>query len=401
MDSEESTDKCTWKFEIMQGIRCIVWHHEAPQNDKERQKRRKVKQDLSAKNPEILIIDTKAGDGEKEICDIIFGSDKCEKWLEDFAHLYRKRKFSEQSKAVPGGHQRSWYKKSKMYIAITHYSEKKKLMIQPGNQEENQLLEWMKDFKTLSETFQCSNAETSDLQELVPDQEDSSDNEITEVKKLVDVAEEQVKKVDKSTEIVSDVTKNFFNTFQQIYQDEFHSFEKIVVDVLKQSFQERSDLSRSVYAKDLELLEAEIRKLNTASSQQDKYYQGGIENNKKLQVKLDACEKKNYDIKHENESKSREVFNLKREVQDLESRIDMKTRELNDISSSSARKEDWHQQERMRVAAEYRESEEKLRAEIRAVQNEFSLAQDEIIRLKQTIGAMQDKSDYTEVKKSY
>ena len=142
------------EFVTIKNVQCIKWCSE-PVTEKERIKRRKAKQEVGEQNPEIPIIDTKVGDrNSREISDIIFVSKKCDEWMKEFSNLYKNvQKLSEQSKPIGGGYQLSWQKKALTYVAINCYETKGKIMVQGGNRDEHQLIEWLQDFRKLKQSM--------------------------------------------------------------------------------------------------------------------------------------------------------------------------------------------------------------------------------------------------------
>ena len=134
-----------WSFQEVSGVRCIVLDHAA--HNENSAKKGKLKQELGEKYQEVPILDSKAVKNRREICDIIVVTFKLNEWIEEISALYSNRKLAERSKPIPGGYQKSFYKKQSAYINISVYEHKHKFMVQ-GNTE-NILHEFLKDFSSL------------------------------------------------------------------------------------------------------------------------------------------------------------------------------------------------------------------------------------------------------------
>ena len=86
------------------------------------------------------MLDNKSGPNGPEICDIIVVSDNIKKWEALTRHAYpspsctvTERKYGKKESAN-NAYQISWKRNGDPIISVTFYPEKKKFMVQPGNQ---------------------------------------------------------------------------------------------------------------------------------------------------------------------------------------------------------------------------------------------------------------------------
>ena len=134
--------------------------------EKEKQRRRKVKESVGGSFPFTPMLDTKCGEnGLKEYCDAILMVKDIYEWDKAALQHSENMNYSVISKDVSGGTQRTIKKGEVPYVTMTSYHAKKKVMIQPGNRSEANLLSWLQDLthiKSLlhSASSSCLNAST-------------------------------------------------------------------------------------------------------------------------------------------------------------------------------------------------------------------------------------------------
>ena len=163
-----------WYFKYIEGVQCLCWKVE-PQNEKERTGRRKLKEKLGKQHKDTLMIDTKQGQSssEREICDIIFTTDNIEQWEDQFNNFYKSKQYTKVSSYINGGFQHAWKNDGVTVITMNFY--KKRIMVQPGQQEEKNMLQFIGDFKEVQDITQPKSVVyNSDLGPIQNEKSDSS-----------------------------------------------------------------------------------------------------------------------------------------------------------------------------------------------------------------------------------
>jgi ribA/ribD-fused uncharacterized protein len=183
-----------WYFKYVEGVKCVCWKVD-PQNEKERATRRKVKEKLGKVHKEILMIDTKQGSSQREICDIIFTTDKIDHWEDQFINWY-KSKYTQGSSYINGGFQHAWKKDGTTVVTMNFYTSKNRIMVQPGQQEEKNILQFIRDFKEIQEQTKPDGGDDGGQAAggIIVDNMDSSDtdDDVTSVKRRLNVGDSNV-----------------------------------------------------------------------------------------------------------------------------------------------------------------------------------------------------------------
>lgn len=116
--------------------------------EKERAKRRRYKEAIKLKDT--LMLDSKHKSlGKREICDGIIVVDKMDNFELIVTNYYKNKGFSYSERSVSGGIQHAWSSAESLYITISYYASKNKVMVQPGNRLESNMLQFVKDFKEI------------------------------------------------------------------------------------------------------------------------------------------------------------------------------------------------------------------------------------------------------------
>jgi hypothetical protein len=140
-----------YKWDRVCNVDCIVWMHDSSHGSKKLQaKRRKEKGNVGKVNRCIPMLDTKRShNGDYEYCDIIIHVDDTHTWLTALEHQYAHMHW--EKRLLNGGFQRILINEDVVFITISGYTKTKKMMIQPGNRDEDNLLAWLKDFPEIKQ----------------------------------------------------------------------------------------------------------------------------------------------------------------------------------------------------------------------------------------------------------
>ena len=142
-----STDGIAYKYITINGVSCMELATDST-TPKEMAKRRKDKDILGETNYCVPMMDRKQGGkyGQMEYCDIIVFVEDVRWWSQNFIKYYREEGYLIGSTEISGGFQRIIKKETGVYVTMSFYTSKNKLMIQPGDRDEQNLLHWLKDF---------------------------------------------------------------------------------------------------------------------------------------------------------------------------------------------------------------------------------------------------------------
>ena len=139
MDIIESDEH---KWLTVRGTRCIVsqFLHLAKTQKKENDRRRAIKDKLGKVHKDIIMLDSKGSGTSRAFCNGIIYSDNVLTWDQAFKRYYSS--FEHTVKTQSGGHQRLLRDREsgEMYLSVSFYVKTHKLMVQPGNKEEENLL---------------------------------------------------------------------------------------------------------------------------------------------------------------------------------------------------------------------------------------------------------------------
>ena len=150
-NENEQNSEYIWYFKVVEGVKCIQWK-EGPQNDKERVHIKKIKERVGKTHKEILMIDTKpATKGNREFCDVIFTTDDCERWDKLFSEFYKEKHLTKVSNYINGGYQNAWINGGSTFITMNFYTNKGRVMVQPGQQDEQNIIQFIQDFGEVKE----------------------------------------------------------------------------------------------------------------------------------------------------------------------------------------------------------------------------------------------------------
>lgn len=125
----------------IEGLECFkMKYNEMPcdsnEAEKEKQRRKKVKDDLGAHNINVPMLDRRNVKGIHELCDAIMIVDYTDKWDKAIHHHCEDMKYIISSpNEVPGGYQIVVRKGDVLYMTLSIYPAKKKIMMQPGERK--------------------------------------------------------------------------------------------------------------------------------------------------------------------------------------------------------------------------------------------------------------------------
>ena len=204
-----------WEFVTIDSVSCIQWLQQPPDN--EAKKRRKLKQKVCEKHVETLVIDRQYKHQRKAMCNLIFVTNRLERWVKESELYFTQKGFTVVQMRIDGGEQYAFVKNASTFISMSVYADKNKIMIQPGDRQENKLIAWISDFKQLKYMLDdmenddsvngtdegsmdeddsiCSSDEMSSVSSIAGQGEDgetTEDEDTTSVKMLVEHTESHV-----------------------------------------------------------------------------------------------------------------------------------------------------------------------------------------------------------------
>ena len=129
------------------GVKCVVWKFKESDSPN---LRRKAKDEFGQKHLDFPMLDLRMGEkGHPEFCDIIMITADCSKWESDLKILYPSSSYNCSTRQYKKSHQMTWKNGDEPVISVTFYPDKSKLMIQPGRQDELQLVDFLSKAKSL------------------------------------------------------------------------------------------------------------------------------------------------------------------------------------------------------------------------------------------------------------
>ena len=146
-----------YKWCIVEGRQCIEWiplklPDDSRAAEKLKTNRRKLKDKIANENLDVFMLDTQANSGknQRQYCDIIFVSKKLDVWEKDIYGYFENIDYTIDRKAVRTNGKTSGFSlvlKSPVndnLATISFWPGKNKVMVQPGNKDEQQLFQWMR-----------------------------------------------------------------------------------------------------------------------------------------------------------------------------------------------------------------------------------------------------------------
>ena len=135
------------------GVPAIVWKHIAWQGKKDneiKQNRKVLKDQVGIQNKDIPMLDKKQKKSDLVYCDIIIYTDDVSAWDRAIQTYYKDLKLSE--KIIPGGRQIELCQCNTMesFVSVNFCQNTGKLMIQPRNFEECNILEFLKAIPSIT-----------------------------------------------------------------------------------------------------------------------------------------------------------------------------------------------------------------------------------------------------------
>ena len=144
----ESTGEKPWYLTEVQGIQCILFHHQ-PSPD-ERKERKRLKDELGSLFKDTPILDMKTTSSGKELCNAILYTNNIEKWENSFTNFYKGNKYTNIASYIQGGYQ--WKQSGNTMITMSFYTTgQHKIMIQPGKLSINAWLETVSKVSNMSD----------------------------------------------------------------------------------------------------------------------------------------------------------------------------------------------------------------------------------------------------------
>ena len=172
--AESSLNEQEYKHVTLQGVLCIVWNAlQLPEDTKEADKlktaRRKLKDTVGKDNLDTFMLDTKHQRGavgnEREYCDLILITEMIGAWEKCMTDYYKKMEYRIEKKTIRAsgkvtGHRLSVANSLGTALAtVSFYPGKDKIMVQPGDKEEDNLLQWIGNSKFYLQKVKDSSAE--------------------------------------------------------------------------------------------------------------------------------------------------------------------------------------------------------------------------------------------------
>jgi hypothetical protein len=148
---------------------CMGWLFNSPDTTitkkAEQDRRKKIKDVIGPRHPDTVLLDSFSNSsGERQYCDIIIYTEHVIAWQEALCHLYASdTDLLCTLKGVTSGDQLSWHRQStnSPYVSISFYPSKNKILIQPGDREEGNLIQWIGEFRILKSSVASSGTASS------------------------------------------------------------------------------------------------------------------------------------------------------------------------------------------------------------------------------------------------
>ena len=137
-------------------MRCIntCFNNNVKPTKIETKRRKQVKDELGLAYKDTFIFDSK---GDSELNNAIVYANDIAKWIDAFTELYEKRSYDFKARSIPGGKLHTWTDGDRSHINLSVYTKSGKLMVQPGDGGEHDLLQILADY---TEAFQQPSDET-------------------------------------------------------------------------------------------------------------------------------------------------------------------------------------------------------------------------------------------------
>ena len=166
-EGDNTEDTSPYIIVDVSGIKCIEWTFpDLPEDklavDRERSRRRKIKDSIGSKNIETPMLDSRLGKQGKEHCDIIIITHNLELWEKTLCDFYVDAGYKHEVKPLgTAGHQLSLYDEETLFVTINFYPNTNKFMIQPGNKNPQKLAEWLAHFGQIRDIVAMVNEDGS------------------------------------------------------------------------------------------------------------------------------------------------------------------------------------------------------------------------------------------------
>ena len=158
-----SKDLKEYELITIRGVECVVWKFlDKDQHSSKvaiNRKRAALKDEVGSIELDTPMLDTKTGrKGKQELCDAILISHNIEQWERYYVDLYKVKHGITPTKKQQSDtyHQLIWSKRGKTFLMMSIWSNKNKLMVQPGQQNESVLLDWLEESKNIKLLLQSS-----------------------------------------------------------------------------------------------------------------------------------------------------------------------------------------------------------------------------------------------------
>ena len=154
-----------YKEVVIADTPCIEWTFpslpdDKSKIDKERARRRKIKDLVGADHLDTPMLDSKIGLNGKEYCDIIILTEYLSEWESTMMDHYESRsyRFEKKTHRVTG-FQINWFDSDVPVVSVNLYPNKGKFMIQPGAKNADRLTEWIFYCAKFKNTFHQSHGD--------------------------------------------------------------------------------------------------------------------------------------------------------------------------------------------------------------------------------------------------
>ena len=150
----QQSNMVSYKWCEVEGVQCAIW--KAKRNDnvstteqKQNKPNKKEKEKFGSNNKDIPILDTRKTRTGSEYCNMIIYTDDANVWEQVIRQLYSQHK--QTTVTLQGGHQIFIKDKddSTLFLAISVYAQTNKIMIQPGEENEENILKVLQQYPAL------------------------------------------------------------------------------------------------------------------------------------------------------------------------------------------------------------------------------------------------------------
>ena len=150
----------------VEGVKCVEWKAKTYDNSstskaKQNKQNKKEKDKFGNDNREIPILDTRKSIAGMEYCNLIIYTEDINAWEQAIRGQYSA--YEQHTEALQGGHQITIRRKDSgtLPIVVSVYPQNGKLMIQPGEEDEENLLEVLRGFPDLKRERQRNTSRPS------------------------------------------------------------------------------------------------------------------------------------------------------------------------------------------------------------------------------------------------